>query len=171
MAIGSNGAYGKLSSKHRRSEGVGWHQKAEIGSRLEACAHVRGEVDGDSAGLELACAGEVAYITTLARRSARYFGAENAIFRGCGRFATRVRQHSNSEPEAGSGHTHKFAVGHTRLGGRCYDCPTHSNRDCGHLPMGQALWLKELETYINFPPLQNPASYNLDQVMQQVKDT
>jgi hypothetical protein len=38
------------------------------------------------------------------------------------------------------------------------------------LPMGQALWLKELETYIPFPPLQNPASYNLDQVMQQVRD-
>jgi len=36
--------------------------------------------------------------------------------------------------------------------------------------MGQALWLKELETDIDFPPLQNPASYNLDQVMQQVKD-
>src|SRR5262249_40261808 len=42
--------------------------------------------------------------------------------------------------------------------------------DWNLLPMGQALWLKELETYINFPPLQNPASYNLDQVMQQVKD-
>jgi arylsulfatase len=38
------------------------------------------------------------------------------------------------------------------------------------LPIGQALWLKELETYIPFPPLQNPASYNLDQVLQQVKD-
>ena len=38
------------------------------------------------------------------------------------------------------------------------------------LPIGQALWLKELETYIPFPPLQNPASYNLEQVMQQVKE-
>jgi hypothetical protein len=38
------------------------------------------------------------------------------------------------------------------------------------LPIGQALWLKELETYIPFPPLQNPASYNLEQVMQQVRD-
>jgi hypothetical protein len=38
--------------------------------------------------------------------------------------------------------------------------------DWNLLPMGQALWLKELETYIDFPPLQNPASYNLDQVMQ-----
>ena len=30
-----------------------------------------------------------------------------------------------------------------------------------------ALWLKELETYKQFPPLQCPASYNLDQVMEQ----
>ena len=37
-------------------------------------------------------------------------------------------------------------------------------------PIGQALWLKELETYIPFPPLQDPASYNLEQVMQQVKN-
>jgi hypothetical protein len=34
---------------------------------------------------------------------------------------------------------------------------------------GQALWLKELQTYIDFPPLQDPASYNLDQVMRQVQ--
>ena len=33
------------------------------------------------------------------------------------------------------------------------------------LPIGQALWLKELETYIDFPPLQDPASYNLEQVI------
>ena len=42
--------------------------------------------------------------------------------------------------------------------------------DWNMLPIGQALWLKELETYINFPPLQDPASYNLEQVMQQVKN-
>ena len=42
--------------------------------------------------------------------------------------------------------------------------------DWNMLPIGQALWLKELETYIPYPPLQNPASYNLEQVMQQVKD-
>jgi arylsulfatase A-like enzyme len=42
--------------------------------------------------------------------------------------------------------------------------------DWNMLPIGQALWLKELETYVDFPPLQNPASYNLDQVIQQVKD-
>ena len=37
------------------------------------------------------------------------------------------------------------------------------------LPIGQQLWLKHLETYIDFPPLQDPASYNLEQVMQQVR--
>ena len=31
------------------------------------------------------------------------------------------------------------------------------------------LWLKHLQTYIDYPPLQDPASYNLDQVMQQVQ--
>ena len=37
------------------------------------------------------------------------------------------------------------------------------------LPIGQVLWLKELESYKEFPPLQDPASYNLDQVMEQLK--
>ena len=37
------------------------------------------------------------------------------------------------------------------------------------LPIGQALWLKELETYIDYPPMQDPASYNLEQVVAQVK--
>jgi hypothetical protein len=37
------------------------------------------------------------------------------------------------------------------------------------LPVGQQLWLKELESYIAFPPLQDPESYNLVQVLQQVK--
>jgi hypothetical protein len=35
--------------------------------------------------------------------------------------------------------------------------------------IGQALWLKELETYKEFPPLQDPASYNLDQVREELK--
>jgi len=41
--------------------------------------------------------------------------------------------------------------------------------DWNLLPIGQNLWLKELETYKKFPPLQDPASYNLDQVMEQLK--
>jgi len=42
--------------------------------------------------------------------------------------------------------------------------------DWNMLPIGQQLWLKELETYVQFPPMQNPASYNLEQVMQQVRE-
>jgi arylsulfatase A-like enzyme len=41
--------------------------------------------------------------------------------------------------------------------------------DWNLLPIGQSLWLKELKTYIDFPPMQDPASYNLEQVMQQVQ--
>jgi arylsulfatase len=37
------------------------------------------------------------------------------------------------------------------------------------LPVGQQLWLRELSSYIDFPPLQDPASYNLSQVLEQVK--
>ena len=42
--------------------------------------------------------------------------------------------------------------------------------DWNMLPIGQALWLKELETYVAFPPMQDPASYNLEQVVQQVRE-
>ena len=31
------------------------------------------------------------------------------------------------------------------------------------LPIGQQLWLKELQSYKEFPPMQDPASYNLEQ--------
>jgi len=31
--------------------------------------------------------------------------------------------------------------------------------------------LKELESYKEFPPMQDPASYNLEQVMAQLKST
>ena len=41
--------------------------------------------------------------------------------------------------------------------------------DWNLLPIGQALWLAELETYKTFPPMQDPASYNLDQVMAELK--
>jgi hypothetical protein len=41
--------------------------------------------------------------------------------------------------------------------------------DWNLLPIGQVLWLKELESYIPFPPLQSPESYNLTQVLEQVR--
>ena len=37
------------------------------------------------------------------------------------------------------------------------------------LPIGQLLWLKELQSYVDFPPMQDPASYNLTQILEQVK--
>ncbi|NRP21670.1 Arylsulfatase [Ensifer adhaerens] len=42
--------------------------------------------------------------------------------------------------------------------------------DWNMLPIGQQLWLRHLQSYIEFPPMQDPASYNLEQVMQQVRE-
>jgi arylsulfatase A-like enzyme len=56
------------------------------------------------------------------------------------------------------------------MGGALASPSTAYVYDWNMLPIGQALWLRELESYIPFPPLQNPASYNLEQVVQQVKD-
>jgi arylsulfatase len=42
--------------------------------------------------------------------------------------------------------------------------------DWNLLPTGQLLWLKELETYKEFPSLQIPASYNLDQVIEAMRE-
>jgi arylsulfatase len=42
--------------------------------------------------------------------------------------------------------------------------------DWNILPIGQHLWLKELESYRQFPPMQDPETYNLDQVIQQIKE-
>ena len=55
------------------------------------------------------------------------------------------------------------------MGGAIASPSTAYVYDWNILPIGQQLWLKHLETYIDFPPLQDPASYNLEQVMQQVR--
>jgi len=41
--------------------------------------------------------------------------------------------------------------------------------DWNMLPIGQQLWLEHLTSYEKFPPLQEAASYNLSQVLEQVK--
>jgi arylsulfatase len=41
--------------------------------------------------------------------------------------------------------------------------------DWNMLPIGQQLWMKELLSYKTFPPLQAPATYNLEQVIDMVK--
>jgi hypothetical protein len=42
--------------------------------------------------------------------------------------------------------------------------------DWNIIPLGQLLWLHELETYGPFPPMQDPETYNLTQVIQQIKE-
>jgi arylsulfatase A-like enzyme len=41
--------------------------------------------------------------------------------------------------------------------------------DWNMLPIGQQLWLKHLETFEKFPPLQPPESYNLTSIQDQIK--
>lgn len=69
--------------------------------------------------------------------------------------------------ETSIGSQYKTLMG---LGGTIGSPSTAYVYDWNMLPIGQALWLKELESYKEFPPMQDPASYNLDQVLQQVKN-
>jgi arylsulfatase A-like enzyme len=55
------------------------------------------------------------------------------------------------------------------IGGALGGPVTAFQYDWNMLPIGQQLWLKQLQTYEKFPPLQAPESYNLSQVMEQVK--
>jgi arylsulfatase len=57
------------------------------------------------------------------------------------------------------------------LGGALAAPSTAYIYDWNMLPIGQQLWLQELESYKKFPPLQAPASYNLEQVEEQVRST
>ena len=55
------------------------------------------------------------------------------------------------------------------LGGALAAPMTAFQYDWNMLPIGQQLWLKWFETLKEFPPMQAPASYNLTQVMDQLK--
>ncbi|MGB7555902.1 MAG: arylsulfatase [Candidatus Korobacteraceae bacterium] len=61
----------------------------------------------------------------------------------------------------------KSALG---IGGALASPSTAYLYDWNMLPLGQLLWEKELMTYQAFPPLQAPESYNLSQILQQVRD-
>jgi arylsulfatase len=41
--------------------------------------------------------------------------------------------------------------------------------DWNMLPIGQQLWLEQLESYEKYPPLQAPESYNLSGIIAEVK--
>jgi len=60
----------------------------------------------------------------------------------------------------------KTAMG---LGGSLGGPVTAFQYDWNMLPIGQQLWLEQLESYVKYPPLQAPESYNLSQVIEQVK--
>jgi arylsulfatase A-like enzyme len=62
----------------------------------------------------------------------------------------------------------KTAVG---LGGALAAPSTAYVYDWNLLPLGQELWLKWFETLQAFPPMQAPASYNLTEVMEQIKNS
>ncbi len=68
--------------------------------------------------------------------------------------------------EQAVGPDQKTAAG---LGGALGAPSTAYLYDWNMLPIGQQLWLKELESYKQFPPLQAPESYNLEQVEEQLK--
>ena len=55
------------------------------------------------------------------------------------------------------------------LGGALGAPATAMIYDWNMLPIGQQLWLRWFETLKAYPPLQAPASYNLTQVMEQIK--
>jgi arylsulfatase len=55
------------------------------------------------------------------------------------------------------------------LGGSLASPSTAYIYDWNLIPIGQKLALQHLETYVRFPPLQAPASYNLSQVMEEIK--
>ena len=55
------------------------------------------------------------------------------------------------------------------LGGALGAPATAFQYDWNILPIGQQLWMKELESYVTYPPLQSPATYNLEEVVAAVK--
>jgi arylsulfatase A-like enzyme len=55
------------------------------------------------------------------------------------------------------------------LGGALSGPVTAFQYDWNMLPIGQQLWLKELMSYKEFPPLQTPEAYNLDGIIAEVK--
>ena len=59
----------------------------------------------------------------------------------------------------------------TGLGGALGGPVTAFLYDWNMLPIGQLLWLKELESYKTYPPLQAPESYNLDSILKEVQDS
>ena len=70
--------------------------------------------------------------------------------------------------EQAVGENVKTAMG---VGGALAAPMTAFQYDWNMLPIGQQLWTKELMSYREFPPLQSPAAYNLDEIIKKVQDS
>jgi len=70
--------------------------------------------------------------------------------------------------EQAVGENVKTAMG---VGGALAAPMTAFQYDWNMLPIGQQLWTKELMSYKEFPPLQSPAAYNLDEIIKKVQDS
>jgi arylsulfatase A-like enzyme len=55
------------------------------------------------------------------------------------------------------------------LGGALAGPNTAYLYDWNMLPIGQLLWMKQLESYADYPPLQDPETYNLKGILKQIK--
>ena len=55
------------------------------------------------------------------------------------------------------------------LGGASPPPTTAYLYDWNMLPIGQMLWMKELYSFKEFPPLQTPETYNLDGILKQME--
>jgi hypothetical protein len=55
------------------------------------------------------------------------------------------------------------------LGGALAAPSTAYLYDWNMLPIGQLLWMKQLESYVKYPPLQSPETYNLTGVLRQIR--
>ncbi len=78
---------------------------------------------------------------------------------------TMVQNIKRDPFEQAVGQDQKTSLG---LGGALGAPSTAYLYDWNMLPVGQQLWLKELESYKRFPPLQSPETYNLKQVEDQL---
>ncbi len=54
------------------------------------------------------------------------------------------------------------------MGGAIASPSTAYVYDWNIFPIGQQLWLRHLETFRDFPAMQDPSGYNLEAVLQQV---
>jgi hypothetical protein len=162
------GAAGPLQAQDKKpnilfimSDDIGWMQPS--------CYH-QGLMVGETPNIDRIAKEGARFMTYYAEQSCT--AGRNAFITGMhplrtGMIPPQLPGSPKRDPfEQAVGEVQKTA---TSIGGSLGSPSTVYCYDWNILPIGQLLWLKELETYIKFPPLQSPESYNLTQVYEQVK--